>query len=159
MSCWTNSRRVAGGLGLGEVGGQIEGAAHKGAAAGANRADGDRGGDVRFADAGRADQQDAAVRVDEARAGQFDDLRLRHLRIEGPVEIGERFHVGDAGLFQPPGKEPIGAPRELVLDEQLEKFQMRQRRGFGLGDAPGQGLDDAGESKMAQTGRELRDSW
>mgnify|MGYP007068820472 CR=1 FL=1 len=41
---------LAGGLGLGEVGREIEGAAHKRAAAGANRADRDRGGDVRFAD-------------------------------------------------------------------------------------------------------------
>jgi hypothetical protein len=44
---------LAGGLGLGEVGGEVEGAAHEGASASANRADGDRGGDVRFADAGR----------------------------------------------------------------------------------------------------------
>ena len=68
---------LAGGFRLGEVGREIEGAAHERASAGANRADGDRGGDVRFADTGWADQQHAAVRVDEARAGQFDDLRLR----------------------------------------------------------------------------------
>ena len=119
----------------GEVGGQIEGAAHERAAAGPNRADGDRRRDVRFADAGRADEQHAAVGLDEARAGQFDDLGLRDLRIEGPVEVGERLHRGDAGLFEAPREEPIGAPRELVLDEQLEKLEMRQRRGFGLRDA------------------------
>ena len=110
---------------------------------------------MRFADTGRADQQHAAVRVDEARAGQFDDLRLRDLRIEAPVEVGERLHRGDAGLFEPAREEPIGASRELVLDEQLEKLQMRQRGGFGLGDAPRQGLDHAGEAQMAQAGREL----
>ena len=93
--------------------------------------------------------------LDEARAGQFDDLGLRNLRIEGPVEIGERLHDGDAGLFEPPGEEPVGAPGELVLDEQFEKLEMRQRCGFGLGDAPWQGVDDAGQSEMAQSGREL----
>ena len=57
------------------------------------------------------------MRVDKARAGQFDKLRLRDLRIEGPVEIGQRFHGDDAGLFEPAGKETIGAACELVLDE------------------------------------------
>ena len=75
-----------------------------------------------------------------------------HLRIEAPVEIGERLHRGDAGLFQPAREEPIGAARELVLDEQLEKLEMRQRRGFGLRDAARQGLDHAGEAQMAEAG-------
>ena len=60
-----------------------------------------------------------------------------------------------AGLFQAPGEEPIGAARELVLDEQLEKLEMRQRRGLGLGDAARQGLDHAREPQMAQARREL----
>ena len=128
----------AGGVRLGEVGGQIERAAHERAAAGANRADRDGRRDVRFADAGWADQQHAGVGLDEAGAGQFDDLRLRNLRIEAPVEIGERLHDGDARLFQPAREEAIGASGELVLDEQLEKLEMRKRRGFGLRDAPGQ---------------------
>ena len=88
-------------------------------------------------------------------AGQFGDLRFRDLRIEGPVEVRERLHRDDAGLFQPAGEEPIGASRELVLDEQLEKVEMRQRGGFGLRHAPGQGLDHAGQPQMAQTGGEL----
>ncbi len=57
--------------------------------------------------------------------------------IEAPVELGERLHDGDAGLFEPPREEPVRAPRELVLDEQFEKLQMRERCGFGLGHAPG----------------------
>ena len=96
-----------------------------------------------------------ACGLDEARAGQFDDLRLRDLRIEAPVEVGERLHDGDAGLFEPPGEEPVRAPRELVLDEQFEKLEMWERGGFGLGDAPRERIDDAGESEMAQSGREL----
>ena len=77
------------------------------------------------------------------------------LGIEGPVEVGERLQDGDARLFEPPREEPVRPPGELVLDEQFEKFQMRERRGFGLGNAPRQGIDDAGESEMAQAGREL----
>lgn len=109
-----------------------------------------RGGDVRFADTGWADQQHAAVCVDEARAGQFHDLCLRNLRIEVPVEIGERLRRGDGGLFQAPREEPIRTTRELVLDEQLEKLEMGQRRGLGLGDATRQGLDHARQAQMAE---------
>jgi hypothetical protein len=58
---------LTGGLRLGEVGREIEGAAHERAPAAPNRADGDRRRDVGFADTGRADQQDTAVRLDEAR--------------------------------------------------------------------------------------------
>ena len=127
----------AGRVGLGEVGGEIEGAAHERASAGPNRADGDRRRDVRFADAGRTDEQHAVVGLDKPRAGQFDDLGLGDLRIEVPVEIGERLHDGDAGLFEAAREEAIGAAGELVLHEQFEKLEMRERRGFGLRDAPG----------------------
>ena len=54
------------------------------------------------------------------------------------------------GLFQAAREQPIGASHEFVLDEQLQKLEMREWRGFGLRDAPGQGFDHAGESKMAQ---------
>jgi hypothetical protein len=84
------------------------------------------------------------VRLDEARGRQLDELRFRELWIEGPVKVGERLHGDDAGLFEATGKEAIGATGELVLDEQLEKLEVRERGGFGLGDARGQGLDHAG---------------
>jgi hypothetical protein len=93
------------------------------------------------------------VGVDEARAGQFHNLGLRDLRIEGPVEIGECLHRGDAGLFEAAGEEPIGASGELVLDEELKKLEMRQRRGFRLGDPARQGVDHARQAQMAETSR------
>jgi hypothetical protein len=91
--------------------------------------------------------------VSTKRADQFHDRRLRDLRIEGPVEIGECLDRGDPGLFQAPGEEPIGAARELVLDEELEKLEMWQWRGFGLRDTAGQGLDHAREAQMAEARR------
>jgi hypothetical protein len=145
----------ASGVGLREIGRQVEGTANECAVAGANSADGDGSGDMRFADTGRTDEQHTGVCLDEACAGQFDDLGFRNLGIEGPVEVGQRLHDGDAGLFEPAGEEPVRAPRELVLDEQFEKLEMRERGGFRLGDATRQGIDDAGESEMAQSGREL----
>ena len=44
--------------------------------------------------------------LDKPRARQFDDLRLGNLRIEGPVEVGQRLHDGNAGLFEAAG--PVG---------------------------------------------------
>src|SRR5437773_1418381 len=58
----------AGRVRLGEVAGQIEGAAHERAVARANRPDGDRRRNVRFADAGRPNEQDALVCLDKPRA-------------------------------------------------------------------------------------------
>ena len=127
MSCWTRSRRAPVASASAKSARQIEGAADERAAAGANRADGDRGRDVRFADAGRADQQHAAVRA--RRSARWPIRRSSPCGIFGlkrPVEVGERLHRGDAGLFEPAREEPIGASGELVLDEQLEKLEMRQ---------------------------------
>ena len=65
-------------------------------------------------------------------------------------------HGDDAGLFQPPRIESIGPTGELVLDEQLEEFQVGERGRLRLGDAAGQGFDHAGEAEMTEPGRELR---
>jgi hypothetical protein len=89
---------------------------------------------VRFADAGRPNQQYAVMGVDKPRAGQFDNLGLGDLRIEGQSKC-QGFHDGDAGLFEAAREEPIGASGELILDEQFEKLQMRERRRLGLRDA------------------------
>ena len=46
------------------------------------------------------------------------------LGIEAPLEIGERLHDGDAGLFEPTREESIRASSELVFHEQFEKLEM-----------------------------------
>jgi hypothetical protein len=61
--------------------GQVEGTPDERVIAGANRADGDRHGGVRFADAGWTNQQDAAMIADEARGGEVDEACSRDLRI------------------------------------------------------------------------------
>ena len=48
-----------------------------------------------------------------------------------PVEISERLHDGDTGLFEAAREEAIGAAGELVLHEQFEELEMRERGGFG----------------------------
>jgi hypothetical protein len=91
VSCGTKSRRAPVASASAKSAARVEGAADEGAVAGPNGADGDRG--------------------NEARAGQFDDLGLRDLGIEAPVEIGKRLHDGNARLFEPPCEERFRASR------------------------------------------------
>ena len=77
------------------------------------------------------------MRLHKAGAGQLDDLRFGNLRIKTPLEIGERLHGGDAGLREPACEEAVRAARELVLDEQFQKLEVRERRRFGFCDATG----------------------
>lgn len=142
-------------VGFREIRDEIEGAADQDPAAGADRADRDRDRHVRFPDARRPDEQDARVGLDEARTGELDEGRFRQLRIEGPFEIGERLHRDNAGLLEPPRKEPVGPTGEFVLDQEFEEFEVRKRRGLSLRDAAGERFDHAGETEMAETGREL----
>jgi hypothetical protein len=101
---------LAGGIGLGEVLGEIEGTPDEGVIAGANGADGDRDGRVRLPDAGWPSQQGAMMIADEARGGEVDEACPRDLRIERPVEPGEFLDLGDPRLFQSPGEEAVGSP-------------------------------------------------
>ena len=155
MSCWTKSRRAPVASASAKSAAEIEGAAHERAAAGANRADGDRRGDVRFADAGRADQQHAAWVSTKRALANSTILVFGIFGLKVQSKSASVFIDGDAGLFEPAREEPIGASGELVLDEQFEKLEMRERRGFGLRDAAREGLDHAGEPQMTKTGREL----
>ncbi len=147
----SRARRV----GLCKVRDKIEGAAHEDAVPRVNGADGDGRRDVRLADPGRSDQQDATVRVHKARTRELDHLGLRDLRIEAPVEVGERFHGGDPGLLEPARDQAIRPSREFVLDEQREEVERRQRRRLRLRDARRQRVDHARESECPEPCREL----
>ena len=59
--------------------------------------------------------------LDVPTSGQYwlegQDVALGELGIEAPVEVGQRLHDRDAGLFEPAGEKPVCATGELVLDE------------------------------------------
>ena len=58
-------------------------------------------GDVRFSDAGRADEQDVLSALDEGTGGEVDHLGLGHRRVECEVEVLERGAVLEAGAADP----------------------------------------------------------
>ena len=72
---------LAGGVCLGEVLGEVERTPDERVMAGANGADGDRDGGVRFADAWWANQQDSVMIADEACGAEVDEAGSRDLRI------------------------------------------------------------------------------
>lgn len=61
----------------------------------------DRLGEVRLADAGRPDDQDILLLVDEVARRQVDDLGLGHLWIERPVEVLEVLGALETGPPHP----------------------------------------------------------
>ena len=111
---------------------EIERAAHEGEIAGSDGAHADGHRRVRLAHAGRSNQQHAMMIANEPRGRQIDELCARNLWIEGPVKGREFLHLCDAGLFEPPREEPIGASGQLVLHEQIEEVEVLQRCGLGL---------------------------
>mgnify|MGYP000731245247 CR=1 FL=1 len=93
--------------------------------------------------------------ADEARRGELHQARPGDLRIDRPLEAREVLDVDEAGLLQPSREEPIGPPRQLVLDEQIEEVQVCERRGGRLLEPEGERFGHAGEAEMAKTGRQL----
>src|SRR6185312_7194305 len=63
----------------------------------------------------------------------------------------EGLERGEAGLLDATIKESIGTAGELVLDQQVEKIEMRERGGFGLSHACGEGFDHPGQAQRAKT--------
>jgi hypothetical protein len=70
--------------------------------------------------------------ANESGGCKVHELRAGNLGIERPIEYGEFLDLSDPGLFEAPGEEPIGAPGELVLHEQVEKLEGLERSGFRL---------------------------
>ena len=77
------------------------------------------------------------MRANEAGGRQVNDLRARNLRIERPVEGRELGDLGDARLFEAPDEEAIGASGQLVLDEEIQKVDVREWGGGRLFHAEG----------------------
>jgi hypothetical protein len=57
----------------------------------------------------------------ETSCSQVEDERLLNPWIERPVEVLEVLDSRDMGLFKTPGKEPISASVEFILDEQFQE--------------------------------------
>jgi len=76
--------------------------------------------DMRLADAGRADQQDVLVALDEVAGREVDDLRARDLRVEGEVEGLKGPLVFEVGAAE--------SQRELLVSRRsVSSWRIRNR--------------------------------
>ena len=62
--------------------------------------------------------------------------------------------LDDLGLPEAASEEPIGSAVELVLDEQFEKLEVRQRGACRLGESSGKCLGHAGQAQVSQLAQE-----
>jgi hypothetical protein len=133
LLCLDEVATRAGGFRLGEVGGQVEGAAHEGAAA--RRESPPMAIAVARCDlltpGGPIRSTPLCVSTKRALANStIFALGIFALKVQS--KSASVFSTLMPVCFSRRAKSRVGAPGELVLDEQFEKLKMRQWRGFGL---------------------------
>jgi len=73
---------------------------------------------VAFARAAGTEKQRIFTPLDEGAGGEVEDDAAIHLRVEGEIEIVERFvSVAETGLLAAALEQTAGAARELVRDQ------------------------------------------
>ena len=96
-----------------------------------------------LADTRRSQQQHVACLADESAGGQVEDLLLLDRRVEGPVELVQRFHFSKQGRFDAAGDLPHGVGKLLGLVEQAvarrQRRQKHDRAVLRVGEADGAG--------------------
>ena len=81
-------------------------------------------GEVRLADADRADQEHRLLALDEAAGGEIADLGCGDLGVEGEVEVGERPLFFEARAPDAIREGLVGAALDLVLEHQLQELEV-----------------------------------
>jgi hypothetical protein len=104
---------------------------------------------VALADAGRSDQEHVLVEGDETGGREFGELGPGDLGVEGPVKVLDLLDLDDLGPPEAAGEEAVSSAVELVLDEELEELEVRQRGAGRLGEPSGECLGHAGQSQMS----------
>ena len=107
-------------------------------------------GDMALAGAGLADDQRVGALADELQGVQLEAGAARQLRIETPVEVGQRGALVQARALEAALGQARATPVELVLEHGGEGLQKRLLGGLGLHHAGGQRLGDAREAQLAQ---------
>src|SRR4051794_14399155 len=92
----------------------------EGAVASVGRGDAERDGEVRFADAGRPEQEDVAALLDEAEGRELGDERPVELGLEVEVEPGQRLVDRVTGEAEPGALAAGTGGGDLDLQQALE---------------------------------------
>ena len=112
-------------------------------------------GQMRFADARRAEQQNIFALAEVSAGGQFEDLFAVDRRVELPVEVFEGLKGTEVGGFGAASQHSLVAHVEFVLQDQFEELAVAQAGGGGFLQAHAQALEQAGEAQLTEGGIEL----
>src|SRR6266540_2703694 len=108
-----------------------------------------------FADAGRPDQQDVAVLLDEAERGELFDHAAVERRLGVVVDVGERLLGREAGEAEP-ALEPAPLDRlHLESEQPLEEARVRRLSLLGVLKGGGELLGDRAEPQVGEVGAQL----
>src|SRR6266540_2148771 len=125
------------------------------AVAGLDRLAAERDCEHRFADAGRPDQQDVAVLLDEAERGELFDHAAVERRLGVVVDVGERLLGREAGEAEP-ALEPAPLDRlHLESEQPLEEARVRRLSLLGVLKGGGELLGDRAEPQVGEVGAQL----
>jgi hypothetical protein len=114
--------------------------------------------EMTLAGAGRAEEDRVLALAEETAGGELEDEAAIHLLVEVEVEAVERLvGVAELRLFEPASEQPVGAARELVLDEEREEVGGREVIGLGLEKARLEALGHAAEGELAERAEEFRE--
>jgi hypothetical protein len=103
-----------------------------------------------LAGAGLADDQRVGALADELQGVQLEAGAARQLRVEAPVEVGQRGPLIQARALEAALGQARAAPVQLVLQHGGEGLQEGLLGGLGLHHAGGQGLGNARQAQLAQ---------
>ncbi len=89
-------------------------------------------GQMRFAHAGRTQEQDVFAFAQVVAGGQLEDLFAVDGGIELPVEIFQAFERAEVGGFGATGQHSLMAHVEFVLEDEFEELAMAEAGGGGF---------------------------
>jgi len=135
---------------LAQVGEDVEDGAVEDDFAGFDEFVSDGLGDVAFADAGRADEQDVFGAFEEASGGEVVDLPAVDGGVEAEVEGVEGALLSEVGGFGATLDHALAAHVQLVLEEQLEELEVVEVVAAGLAQAKVQAGGESAEAELAQ---------
>jgi hypothetical protein len=81
---------------------------------------------------GGPDDEHVAALIEKLTRGQLEDLLARKRRVEVPFKVIEGLEIEEAGVLGPPFELPLVSDSELVLEDQLQEFDVAEPTGLCL---------------------------
>ena len=137
----------AGGLGGAELADQVVEGGEVDRVAGLAGGDGQRDGEHGLADAGRAEQGDVGLGVDERQGGEVADLAGVEVGLEREVELVQGLVVRQPGQLQRVAEPAAFAQPEFFLEHQVDEVEVAHLGGLGAVDELGDGVGQVGQAE------------